>query len=95
MEVLFCVSTVPTTTISSMVCVQPRRESWRVSPHCFPMWIGDRVEADDAAVQGLVELKVFLLRTLHVHSGDRVVVRRQMLLYFVSKFLSVGVKNVQ
>ena len=28
---------------------------------------GDRAEADDAAVEGLVELKVILLLSLHVH----------------------------
>ena len=29
----------------------------------FDVLLGDRVEADDAAVEGLVKLKVFLLRT--------------------------------
>ena len=39
--------------------------------------LGNRVEADDAAVEGLVELEVLLLRTLHVQNVDRVVVRLQ------------------
>ena len=32
--------------------------------------LGDRVEADDAAVESLVGIEVFLLRTLHVHNVD-------------------------
>ena len=41
--------------------------------------LGDRVEADDTAFEGVVELEVLLLRTIHVHDADRVVVRLQML----------------
>ena len=44
---------------------------------CFGVLLGNRVEADDAAVERLVELEVLLLRVLHVHSVDRVVVRLQ------------------
>ena len=35
----------------------------------------DRVQADDVAVEGLVELEVLMLRALHVHNIDRVMVR--------------------
>ena len=35
----------------------------------------DRVEADDASVDGLVELEVVLLRTLPVHNMNLVVVK--------------------
>ena len=35
--------------------------------------LGDRVEADDAAVEGLADLEA--LFAFHVHSVDRVVVR--------------------
>ena len=41
----------------------------------FDVLLGDRVEADDATVEGLVELEFLLLRALHVHNTDRVVVR--------------------
>ena len=52
----------------------------------FDVLLEDRVEADDAAVERLVELEVLLLRALHVHNVDRVVVRLHM---FVSLVLVV------
>ena len=41
----------------------------------FAALLGDRVEPYDATVEGLVELEVLMLRTIHVHNVDRVVVR--------------------
>ena len=42
----------------------------------FDVLLGDRVEADNPTVEGLVEVEVLLLRALHIHNVDRVVVRR-------------------
>ena len=52
----------------------------------FDALLGDRVEAIDAAVEGLVELEVLLLPSLYVHIVDRVVVR----LFSVCKPKSCG-----
>ena len=45
--------------------------------------LGDRVEADNAAIEGVVELEVLFLRNLHVHNVDRVVVMLHMSVSFV------------
>ena len=45
--------------------------------------LGERADADDAAVEGLVELEVLLLRALHVHSVDHVVLKLQMFVRLV------------
>ena len=54
----------------------------------FDVHLGDRVEADDAVVEGLVELEFFPLSTLHVHSVDRVVVRPKVFVGIVPFLLS-------
>ena len=51
----------------------------RVSLVLIDVLFGDRVEANDAAAEGLLELEVHFLRTLYVHSVDRVAVRLEML----------------
>ena len=45
------------------------------------VFLGDRVEADDAAVEVLVELEVLILRALHVQNVRRVVVMRFKCVY--------------
>ena len=37
----------------------------------FDVLLGDRVEADDVAVQRLVDIEVLILRVLHVQRGAR------------------------
>ena len=53
--------------------------------------LADRVDANDAVTERLVELEALLLRSFHVHNVDRVVVRLKV---FVSLVL-VGQVFVQ
>ena len=59
--------------------------------------LGNRVEADDTAEEGLVELEVLLLRTLHAHNVNCVEVSLKMLVSLVrySRFLSMGLTSVK
>ena len=70
-----------------------RRESWRESlclvpdvDGLFDVLLGDRVAAEDAAVEGLMEFEVLPVRSLSVHNADRVVVRLQIFVNRVRAF---------
>ena len=49
----------------------------------FDVLLGDHFQADDAAIESSVELEIILLRALHVHNVDRVVVKLHMSLSLV------------
>ena len=79
----------------STLCVPQLRESWRKFFLPCPdvgdvLVLGDRVEADNAAVVSLVELEVCRLCALHTHNADHVVERLQVfvsLVLFVTAFV--------